>query len=80
MVKISRDNDMKKVVFFFGAGAEGTGNFNIRTGYDYLKSSLYASDALFGFNKALASFFEGKKYYNNKFVYRKVFNALNAEK
>ena len=60
MVKIWRDNDMKKVVFFFGAGAEGTGNFNIRTGYDYLKSSLYASDALFGFNKALASFFEGK--------------------
>ena len=67
---------MKKVAFFFGAGAEGKGNFNIRTGYEYLKSSLYASDALEGFDKALASFFDGKKFFNDKFVYRK--NTLDV--
>lgn len=67
---------MKKIVFFFGAGVEGKGNFNIRTGYEYLKSSLYASDALQGFDKALASFFDGKKFFNDKFEYRK--NTLDV--
>lgn len=67
---------MKKIVFFFGAGTEGRGNFNIRTGYDYLKSSLYASEALEGFDKALAAFFNGNKYYNDKFAYRK--NTLDV--
>ena len=33
--------EKKKVAFFFGAGAEGKGNFDIISGYEYLKQSLY---------------------------------------
>ena len=67
---------MKKLAFFFGAGAEGKGNFNIRTGYDYLKSSLYASDALKGFDKALSTFLDGKSFFGDRFTYRK--NTLDV--
>lgn len=62
---------MKKIAFLFGAGAEGKGNFNIRTGYDYLKSSLFAANTPEGFNNALSSFFGQKVYFNGKYVYRK---------
>lgn len=62
---------MKRIAFFFGAGAEGKGNFNISTGLTYLKSSLYASKTLEGFNEALASFFSNQKYFNGTYKYRK---------
>ena len=67
---------MKRVAFLFGAGVEGENNFDIRKGYEYLKSSLYASDLLEGFDEALASFFDSKKYFNDKFEYRK--NTLDV--
>lgn len=62
---------MKKVAFFFGAGAEGEHNFGISTGCHYLQSSLYASETLKGFDEALSSFFENKKFFDGKFTYRK---------
>lgn len=62
---------MKKVAFFFGAGVEGKDNFEIKTGYEYLKSSLFVKETLKGFNYALASFFGQNKYFNNTFSYRK---------
>ena len=62
---------MTKVAFFFGAGAEGKYNFNIRTGYDYLRSSLCAADELKDFDDALGSFFDNAKYFGDKFSYRK---------
>lgn len=66
-----RGDVMKKVAFFFGAGAEGQGNFNIQTGYEYLKSSLYATQYLSGFNDALSLFFDKKEFFSNGFTYRK---------
>ena len=62
--------EMKKVAFFFGAGAEGEGNFNVRMGFEYLKSSLYAADILNGFDKALSTFFENKYYFGDMYKYR----------
>ena len=35
----------KNVSFLFGAGAEGISNFNIRSGYEFMKSTLLAFDA-----------------------------------
>lgn len=33
----------KQIAFFFGAGVEGRGNFDIETGFEYLQKSLFAS-------------------------------------
>ncbi len=62
---------MKKVAFLFGAGAEGKNNFDIPMGYEYLKSSLYASDTLKGFDDALSTFFKDRRYFGDKFTYSK---------
>ncbi|MBR0467248.1 MAG: hypothetical protein IJJ40_07170 [Clostridia bacterium] len=40
-------------------------------GYNYFKTSLFPTEALEGFDKALASFFDGKKFFNDKYTYRK---------
>lgn len=64
---------MKKIAFFFGAGAEGKGNFDIRTGYEFLRSTLYAKDSLRGFDDDLSKFFSDNRYFNNRYKYRKDF-------
>ena len=58
-----------KVAFFFGAGAEGTGNFGIASGYDYLKSSLLASEYHSGMTDALKTYFQRNKYFKD-YTYR----------
>lgn len=61
-------HDIKKVVFMFGAGAESAGNFNIKTGFDFLKHSLFPSNSL---DDALQSYFKNSKYFENTYTYTK---------
>ncbi len=65
----------KKITFFFGAGAETKNNFNICSGLEYLKSTLYADKSLNGFNTALSKYFK-MKYFNSSFSYKK--NTLDV--
>ena len=51
-----------KVAFFFGAGVEGKGNFDIESGYDYLKRSLFASTFSPQMLDALAQKFHSKDF------------------
>ena len=60
--------EKKKVAFFFGAGTEGKGNFDIVSGYEYLKQSLFPQKDTYQpilkkiFNKQDGYFSAGYKY------------------
>ena len=56
-----------KVAFFFGAGAEGKGNYEIVTGIDFLKASLYG-EGIGDYRSALSNFFSGS-YFDHKYKY-----------
>lgn len=53
------------VAFFFGAGVEGKGNFDIENGYEYLKKSLLASTINQEMLEDLKSFFGKRKFFEN---------------
>ena len=53
--------EKKKVAFFFGAGAEGKGNFDIVSGYEYLKQSLFPQKDTY--QSSLSNFFNNKNCY-----------------
>lgn len=65
----------KKIAFLFGAGAECKDNFNLCSGLEYLKLTLYADKSLKGFKDALSNYFT-MKYFNSNFLYRK--NTLDV--
>ena len=56
-----------KVAFFFGAGAEGGGNYDIVTGLDYLKASLYG-EGIGNYLDALHDYFRDR-YFDKKYIY-----------
>ncbi len=60
----------KKIAFLFGAGAECKDNFNLCSGLEYLKLTLYADKSLKGFDDALSNYFT-MKYFNSNFSYKK---------
>jgi len=66
-----------KVAFFFGAGVEGKGNFDIESGYDYLKRSLLAPIFHMPMLEALDSYFDSKEYFKN-YSYQK--NGIAVER
>ena len=37
------EKNKTKIAFFFGAGVEGIGNFDMEMGFDYLQKSLFTS-------------------------------------
>ena len=58
-----------RVAFLFGAGAEGKNNYDIVTGNDFLKASLYGAH-LDGYMEALDDYFK-KKYFEDTYKYSK---------
>lgn len=66
--------DKNKISFFFGAGCEGKGNFEISSGFEYLKSSLFSS----GFEDDLKKYFKEKTYFNDNVTYSK--HKLDSKK
>ena len=63
-------SDKLTVAFFFGAGVEGKGNFDIETGYDYLRHSLFASTFTPQMLEVLSQKFQSKDFFEGYF-YRK---------
>lgn len=70
-----KDNNKLSVTFFFGAGAESTGNFEILNGYDYLKKSLFCEKYHPKMLDALKDCFSDT--YFNGYKYRKDTLELN---
>ncbi len=62
--------DMLKIAFFFGAGAEGNGNFGISSGFEFMKKSLFSKEHLRGYLDGLKNHFEIYSYFDNKYKYR----------
>lgn len=58
-----------RIAFVFGAGAEGKHNYDIVTGLDYLKASLYG-EGIGHYHDALAKYFNGE-YYGKKYTYQR---------
>lgn len=72
-----KNENKKQVMFLFGAGAEGKGNFKLPMGYEYLKGSLFGNEYKTEITNALKQFFsetyfDDYKYtchsYNNKIL------------
>ena len=70
--------DMAKVAFFFGAGAEGKDNFEISTGFDFMKKSLFSKKYLDGYTDALNQYFKNNNYFDERYSYEK--SLLDAKK
>lgn len=67
------DSGKKKIVFLFGAGAEGAGNYGMPTGIEYTKQVMRANEALQGYKESLKQYFkcgERSSYFNNTYSYR----------
>ncbi|MBD5083376.1 MAG: hypothetical protein HDT34_04360 [Clostridiales bacterium] len=59
---------MKKVMFLFGAGVEGEGNYEIASGYEYLKNSLFGNEYKTEITTALKKYFS-KEYFGKTYKY-----------
>lgn len=59
---------MKKIGFFFGAGAEGKGNFELMNGIEFMRNSYLSSTHSDKVTKLLKSSFTNN-YFNEKFKY-----------
>lgn len=61
--------DKPQIAFMFGAGAEmSESDFNIKNGYEYLVSTLYAGNEETNYTKSLKGFFRDK-YYSDSYEY-----------
>lgn len=63
-------NEKKQIMFLFGAGTEGRGNFNLPTGFQYLKSSLFGNEFKSDITDSLARYFD-KGYFNDSYRYQR---------
>lgn len=54
----------KKITFFFGAGAEGKSNFDLPTGFEYLKRTILGDHSK-EYLKALKKYFNKMNYFEN---------------
>lgn len=67
---------MIKIAFLFGSGAEGNNNYQIKTGYEFLKATLYAKPVQKGYLDALATYFGKQKFFDHNYSYSK--NNINV--
>ena len=60
-----------KVSFFFGAGAEAIGNFDLPTGNEFMKSTLFSKNEKSNLFDGLNNYFEGKtiKLGKHEYIY-----------
>lgn len=75
-------NGKIKIAFLFGAGVEGEGNFEIESGYDYMKKSLFPSNSILDalkekFNETYFDIYNIDKY---KYEYTKHKISLTEDK
>ena len=62
-------NERKRVMFLFGAGTEGKGNYDLPNGYEYLKSSLFGNENKSSVMEALKEVFGNNTYFNGNYSY-----------
>lgn len=68
-----------KLCFFFGAGAEGNKNYNIVTGMEFLKETLYL-DSIDNLEKKLFDFLKEKQYFSGTYKYSKCYFKFNINR
>ena len=71
-------SDRINVAFLFGAGAEqGTSNFNMPTGSQYMKNTMFDGELQKNIGDSLEKFWGKQKYFDNSYKYEKNFIAPN---
>ena len=73
---MDRRTQKKRVMFLFGAGAEGYGNFNLVSGYEYLKNSLFGNEYKKEITTALKQFFNNNYFASYKYTAHTYSNKL----
>lgn len=68
-------DEKKKIAFLFGAGAEVGDNFNLPSGFEYMRKSVLERKAGSEYRDALQKFFQRDNYFGSYKYRRDVFNT-----